>query len=403
VLGDKTTQLRGGAGLFAGRQPYVWISNLYGNTGIDYLNFRCTTAATSPHFVADPNAQPASCAGGSGQQALIVNTVDPNLKPPQVARYDLAIDRQLPLGLVATLEGIYSKTVHDLYYKDLALGLDSLGRTVEGRSRLQVNSHSGIGDAFDLNNTSLGSTYSLTGQLQRPFRDGWEASIAYTHGHAKDVNSLTSSVAQSNFQFNLVRFDPNNPELSISNYDIPDRVVANVSRRFNWFRQLPTDVTVVYIGQSGLPYSYAYNGDVNGDGFTQNDLIYVPKDASEIHFVGTATLSSAQAAQNFDNFINMVPCLRDQRGQVLERNSCRLPWNGRFDVKLEQAVSLMRSSAQLTFDIINFSNLLNANWGRQYFIANQSDLILQPTAAAANAQGRKTYNAFAGRVSPFGA
>jgi outer membrane receptor for ferrienterochelin and colicin len=402
VTGDKTTQLRGGAGLFAGRPLYVWISNLYGNTGVDYINFRCANQATSPTFVADPNNQPTSCAG-TGVANLIVNTADPNLKPPQVARYDLAIDRQLPFGLVATVEGIVTRTVHDLFYRDLALGVDPSNTTVEGRPLLRINTGAtpGLGDVFDVSNTGLGSTYSVTGQLQRPFRDDWEASLAWTHGRAKDVNSLTSSVAQSNFQFNLARFDPNNPELTTSNYDIPDRVVAYGSKRFHFFRGLPTDFTVVYIGQSGLPYSYAYNGDVNGDGFTQNDLIYVPTNASEINFAGTATVSAAQSWQNLDKFIESVDCLRSQRGQILRRNSCRLPWSSRVDVKFQQNVSLMGGrTAQFTVDVVNFGNLLNRDWGRQYFISNQSDLLLAPTAAAP-VNGRKTYSAFNGRVSPF--
>jgi len=404
VLGDKTTQLRGGAGLFAGRQPYVWISNLYGNTGVDFINFRCATEATSPTFVADPNNQPTACVGAS-QPNLIVNTVDPNLKPPQVARYNLGVDRQLPLGLVATVEGLYSRTRYDLFYKDLAIGLDSLGRTVEGRPRVQLNSGNktpGLGDVFDLNNTSRGYTYSVTGQLQRPFRDGWEASLAYTYGHAKDVNSLTSSVAQSNFSFNLVRFDPNTPELTTSNYDIPSRLVGLVSRRFEWFRNLPTDLTLVYIGQSGQPYSVAYNGDVNGDGFTGNDLLYVPRDSTEIHFASTATVSTAQSYQNFNNFVESVSCLREHRGEVVERNSCRLPWTNRFDLKFAQNVSLMRNqNAQFTVDVINVGNLLNREWGRQYFISNLSDQILSTSGTAVDSKGHRTYAAFNARNNRF--
>jgi len=403
LTGDKTTQLRGGAGLFAGRPLYVWISNLYGNTGVDYINFRCATQATSPTFVADPLNQPTACAG-TGVANLIVNTADPDLKPPQVARYDLAIDRQLPFGLVATLEGIYTRTVHDLFYRDLAIGVDSLHRTVEGRPLLQLNTAKtpGLGDVFDVSNTNKGSTYSITGQLQRPFRDDWEASIAYTFGHAKDVNSLTSSVAQSNFQFNLARFDPNNPELTTSNYDIPHRIVGLASKRFHFFRGLPTDLTVVYIGQSGQPYSYAYNGDINGDGFTANDLIYVPKDVNDILFAGTATVSSAQSAQNFDKFIESVECLREQRGQILRRNSCRLPWSSRVDLKFSQNLQIMRSqTAQFTVDVVNFGNLLNSEWGRQLFIGNQSDQILATSGTAVDASGRRTYAAFNGRVSPF--
>jgi outer membrane receptor for ferrienterochelin and colicin len=402
VTGDKTTQLRGGAGLFAGRPLYVWISNLYGNTGVDYLNFRCPTQATSPTFVADPFNQPKTCAG-TGVANLIVNTADPNLKPPQVARYDLAVDRQLPFGLVGTLEGIYTKTVHDLFYRDLAIVKDPSNAIVEGRPLLRLNTAAtpGLGDVFDVSNTPKGYTYSVTAQLQRPFREDWDASLAYTYGRAKDVNSLTSSVAQSNFQFNVARFDPNSPELATSNYDIPHRVVATASKRFHFFRALPTDFTVVYIGQSGFAYSYAYNGDINGDGFTANDLIYVPKDVNDILFAGTATVSSAQSAQNFNKFIDSVECLREQRGQIMERNSCRLPWSSKVDVKFQQNLSFAGRNAQFSIDIINFGNLLNSNWGRQLFIGNQSDQILATSGTAVDASGHRTYAAFNGRLSPF--
>ncbi|SOD02519.1 Outer membrane receptor for ferrienterochelin and colicins [bacterium JGI 053] len=402
VTGDKTTQLRGGAGLFAGRPLYVWISNLYGNTGVDYVNFRCPTQALSPTFVANPLNQPTACAG-TGVANLIVNTADPNLKPPQVARYDLGVDRQLPFGLVATLEGIYTKTVHDLFYRDLAIVKDPSNAVVEGRPLLKLNTAAtpGLGDVFDVSNTPKGYTYSLTAQLQRPFRDDWEASLAYTYGHAKDVNSLTSSVAQSNFSFNVARFDPNSPELATSNYDIPNRVVATASKRFHFFRTLPSDLTVVYIGQSGFAYSYAYNGDINGDGFTANDLIYVPKDVNDILFAGTATVSSAQSAQNFNKFVESVECLREQRGQVMERNSCRLPWSSRVDVKFQQNLSLGGRTAQFSVDVVNFGNLLNSNWGRQLFIGNQSDQILATSGTAVDAAGHRTYAAFNGRLSPF--
>jgi hypothetical protein len=401
VTGDKTTQVRGGAGIFSGRQPYVWISNLYGNTGVDFINFRCGTQATSPTFVADPNNQPTACVGAS-QPNLIVNTVDPNLKPPQVARYNVGIDRQLPLGLVATIEGLYTKTINDLYYRDLAVVAD-VG-TVEGRPRVKLNTAAtpGLGDVFDLNNTDEGFTSSITGQLQRPFRDGWEASIAYTLSRAKDVNSLTSSVAQSNFQFNLIGADPNNPALTRSNYDIPHRLVALVSRRFPWIRNLPTDITLLWIGQSGLPYSYVYNGDVNGDQFTANDLLYVPVDSTEIHFASTSTISTAQSWQNFNTFVESEPCLRENRGKVLERNACRLPWTNRFDVKLAQNVRLFRrQTAQFTMDVINVANLLNREWGQQYFVANQSTTLLSPSGTAVDSRGHRTYSAFSARENRY--
>jgi len=144
-------------------------------------------------------------------------------------------------------------------------------------------------------------------------------------------------------------------------------------------------VSVIYTGNSGSPYDYVYGsnggttGDLNADGQSQNDLMYVPKNANdpnEILFAGyngTAAQKTTAAgqAQAFENFIAATPCLNAARGTIMTRNACRNPWVNEFDVSVAQSLGKVGGKAfeniQMRLDIINFGNLVNKNWGRQAF------------------------------------
>ncbi len=404
VTGDGVTQVRGGFGLFSGRAPFVWISNAYGNTGLEYVSFRCTGSST-PAFVADPLNQPRNCAGATTPAPNNISLVDADLKLPQVSRWSLAIDRQLPLGLIGTVEGLYTSTINDLLYQNLRIRPVANAAKVEGRTLYANRTDTpGLGDVIDVTNTDEGYTYSLTGQVQRPFRGGWDFSLAYTYSRARDTGPLNNATAFSNWQFNLTQDDPNNPGLTRSDNDIPHRIVATTSRRFELIRRFATDLSLVYIGQSGLPYSYRYGSDINGDGSNGNDLVYVPENASDIRFQETAAVSAAQSYRNLNRFIESVECLRENRGEILERNSCRAPWSNRFDFRLAQNFSTFgRQNAQFTVDILNVANLLNSEWGRSDFVSNQADnlLFLASSNNAPDAQGRRLYGAFNPRGDRF--
>jgi hypothetical protein len=402
VTGDKVTQVRGGAGMFSGRNPLVWISNAYGKTGLDYLSFTCSTAATAPKFVSEPLSQPHTCVGATNATLNEIDLVNPNFNPPQVARFSLAVDRQLPMGLTGTLEGLYTRTVHDLLYQNL--GIVKTGTTAEGRPLYRTRTDAtGIGSVIDVGETNRGYTYSLTGQVQRPFRSGWDFSLAYTYTQARDVNPLGSSTAFSNWSFNQTADDPNNPGLRRSDNEIPHRVVATTSYRLNLIPRAATDLSLVYVGQSGSPYSYRYNGDVNGDGSTGNDLVYVPRNAGEINWSASTTIPAAQAWQNLNAFIEDTPCLAAARGRIVRRNACRTPWTNRIDFRVAQNLSTFRGqTAQVTLDILNVANLLNSEWGLSQFVANQTDnLLTLNTGVAADANGHRTYTPFAVRSDKF--
>lgn len=411
VFNDRTTQVRGGAGLFSGRTPFVWISNAYGNTGLDYVRFTCGTPASSPRFVADPDRQPMGCTGTTNATPNEINLIDPDFSPPQVSRLSLGVDRELPFGLIATLEGLWTNTVSDVAYANLRVLPDSAGRMVEGRRRFATRPASatpGLGDVIDISNTDEGYTYNLTAQIQRPFRNGWDFSVAYTRSVAMDLIPLGSSQAISNWRFNVTNDDPNNPPLRRSDYEIPHRVIGTVSRQIRLFSRASTDLSVVYVGQSGRPFSVRYNGDINFDGSTGNDLVYVPASASEVRFSqetvqGFGVVTPAMSWENLNSFIEGVDCLRNARGRVMDRNECREPWSNRFDVRVAQNLSLIRGqTAQITVDILNFGNLVNNEWGLSQFVSNQTfDLLTLDTRSGVNnqpdANGRRLYRAFTPR------
>lgn len=392
VLGDRSTQLRGGLGLFSGRTPYVWISNAYGNTGLDYVRFTCTGSSV-PTFVEDPDNQPTACRGTTNLAPNEINLADPDFELPQVFRTTFAVDRQLPLGFVGTLEYLYSKSVNDVMYRELNLGPQS-GTVEGGRPRYSGRLTRTFSNVTDITNTDEGYNYSITGQLQRPFREAFDFSVAYTFTRARDVNSVTSSQAFSNWRFNPIDADPNDPALRPSNFEVPHRVVASGSYQLSWLRRAPTDISFIYVGESGRPYSYTYRGDVNNDGSNANDVIYVPRSASEIRFQGTAA-QQAESWQNLDAFIESVECLREARGSILQRNACRQPWSNRIDLRIAQTVPTFRGQGvQITANVINFGNLLNDEWGLSQFVSNQNDAILSTASTTPDANGRVLFRSF---------
>lgn len=407
VRGDRSLQLRGGLGSFSGRTPYVWISNAYGNTGLDYARFTCTGSRT-PAFSADPNDQPEACAGTFSFVPNEINTVDPDFRQPQVARASFAVDARLPLGFIGTLEALHTRTIHDVLYRNL--GVEPVaGATVEGRPLYQARNFRdlGIGDIIDITNTDQGFSTSLTAQVQRGFQDGWDFSASYTRTIAKDVNALSSSQAISNWRFTPTRSDPNSPELARSRFEIPHRVLLSGSYQARFIRSAPTDISFIYVGESGRPFSFLYGNDINMDGSFGNDLVRVPANANDIEFadeqVSGRLITEAESRQNLDSFIESFPCLREARGEVIQVNSCREPWSNRVDVRFAQTIPTLRAQTlQFTVDVLNFGNLLNSEWGESRFVNFQTYSLLSRRSSTPDAQGRYTYRPFVANQDPFG-
>ncbi|MGH7520813.1 MAG: hypothetical protein ACREMI_06010, partial [Gemmatimonadales bacterium] len=210
--------------------------------------------------------------------------------------------------------------------------------------------------------------YSISGQLHRRFSDRFEATVAYTYLKSVDVQSLTSDRAISNFRFGR-QLSTSHDDLSVttSNFSRPHRIVAYGTYT------LPslTDVTLYYEGSSGVPFDYVTNGDLNGDLLNNNDLIYIPRNARDPNeiLIGSVTggvfTQNTNAAQAFENFIAQQPCLDRQRGRIMERNSCRSPFQHRMDLSIRQGIPSIRGQrVSLQLDIFNLLNLVNRKWGQ---------------------------------------
>ena len=274
-----------------------------------------------------------------------------------------------------------------------------------------------------LDNASRGYYFSLTTKLEKTFSKGLSASVAYTKSMAGNLFDGggdqplsawqgTASIAGSNYQ-----------NLSYADYVIPDRVVAVLAYRKEYFKHLATSVSLYYNGGINGRFSYTYNGDFNRDGVNGNDLIYIPSVAElqQMQFVSHTQngVTYDQTAQRnlFESYIQQDKYLRAHRGQYAERNGAQIPWLNRVDVKFAQDVfttmGKTKNTLQFTLDIFNFGNLLNPSWGKLKSINNSSILIPQnqnslipggavvPTFKLATAQNEMITRTFRDNVSIF--
>lgn len=365
-LGEKKTQLRGGLGIFSGRTPYVWISNQYSVNGVSQTEVYYTNYAGIP-FVADPYNQP-TMSGSTGGE---IDLHDENYKFPQTFRTNIAVDKELPFGFTGTVEFIYSKAINEIKYQNINLkqvgtqydGRPLYGTIASGTYWNTARLYSAFTNVFLLTNTSEGYNYALSFQLQKEFESGGFINMSYTNSMSKDLFSGTSSQASSNWGYNITSGDPNNPELTYSSHDVRHRIAFAISKKFNFFRNAATNVSLFYEGRSGRPYSTIYLYDYNGDGWS-NDAIYVPRDANDI-------ILTSGTWEDLDAYIKADPALDSHRGQIMPRNASRDPWYNRVDLKIAQEIpvpGLKGHKLLVTFDIENLMNLFNKDWGFYKYI-----------------------------------
>jgi outer membrane receptor protein involved in Fe transport len=395
--GDRTNQIRGNVGIFTGPPPYILLGNAFANTGLGLVTLSCTGTAT-PQFTMNVDNLPRSCAGQAapapGQAGTAgINLTDPDFKYPQYLAASLGFDRQLPANFVLTVEGMYRKAINGVLVRDLNLRgprmaggqpyTDRHGRVlyadtilangnINNNNQRRITTFRGVSFSeglIEVSNQSEDYNYTISGQLARRFSDAFEATVGYTYMRSRDVQSLTSDRAISNWR-NGRQLSESHDELvtSPSVFERPHRVIAYGTYTLPWKL---TDVSFYYEGMSGFNMTYVALGDLNGDGYNGNDPIYVPRNAADANEVrigtgtGTAFQQNAAMAQAFDDFISSQKCLDDQRGSIMKRDSCLTPFQHRFDVSLRQSLPAVRGQ-QLTvrLDVQNFLNFLNNDWGR---------------------------------------
>ncbi len=351
VNGDRTFILRGGSGLFTGRFPFVWVGNQIGNP---YSSFYCVTA--------------------------------PNFKWPQVWRSNLGADLKLKSGTQFTVDLAYTKDVNAMMVRNYGLGTPTgTLQTGTGDTR-SVYLPANLGTtAYVFTNTSLGHQFNASLQVQQTFKKGLFLMGAYNYLISKDASSVSAEISSDAFDRNQVVGNANKAVLSNSLYGNNHRFLLAGSKKFSYGKDSRWATTISFFSSwtSGNRFSYTYNGDINNDGSSLNDLLYVPTDAE----VGLMTftpfvdangiLQSAAAQQTaFKSFIAQDKYLSSRRGQYTEKNGGQTPWFSQLDMRILQDLKFKAGkktqTVQLSLDVVNLGNLIDSHWGVRKYASTAS-------------------------------
>jgi hypothetical protein len=424
LLGNQMTQVRGGTGLFTGKPPYVWISNQIGNTGVLYGFFQANNTIAFPFNPNPDRYKPAATGGVAASYELDVT--DPSFRFPQTWRTNVGVDRKIPWGLVATGDFIYNRDLNDPVYINANLptaesaytGVDNRPRWVAtpdfpacattgqvGPCVTRLNNAVGqqVTAAYVIKNSSQNYSWNISGSLSRAMSHGFSFKNGYSYGVSKSLVEPSSTAGSSWGSANPIVTDPNNPPLAYSINSPGKRVFLQASYSHEYFNFGATTISAFWDAHPAIPAgffgpntSYVFSGDANGDGVSSNDLIYIPRDTSEMNFkpltVRGKTYTAADQATAFEQYIQNDSYLSSHRGQYAKRGAVFFPMVNRVDLSLTQdlfhSIGGAKHSGQIRLDIINFGNLLNHNWGVGQRIVNNQIL----TSPSVDAQGRLTYN-----------
>ena len=385
---DRSVQLRGGSGVFTGRIPFVWGGNNYSNPGQN-PNIWNDTPEGPPPVVTGEGCTAQGCATAVLQRSFFLNAFDPDFKWPQTWVTDFAVDTRLPGDVLGTFEVIYGRDINAVQIYDANIGPQLSSNPVDGRPFYGGTPSNPYGATLNpelagscfciITNRSDGWNVNFTAQFQRAFDFGLSVMGAYSYTDARNVQKSTE-IADDFWRQMPVEGDPKNPVTSPSEFGQQHRILGTVLYPVEWSRSLATSFGIyfniangnTFQGAGGSRYSFIYSGDVNGDGSNLNDLIYIPRDQSEIEFDpvilpnGTVITPNQQWAA-FDAFIEQDPYLSEHRGEIAERFGLLNPFWSNIDFKLMQDFKFgspgSESTIRLNFDILNLGNLIDSSWG----------------------------------------
>ncbi len=337
IHGDQVAQLRGGTGLFTGRFPFVWVGNQVANPN---FFFYCVT--------------------------------DPDFKYPQVWRTNLGYDRKFGNGYTFTMDLIYTKDLQAMMVRNYGIKpptgtLAGVGSrpiyTLEDRALV----FGAPTNAYVFTNTSLGYSINTAFQIRKDYASNFSWMVAYNYLDSKDAASIDAEISSDAYDRNPANVvHSNTPVLAPSLYGNKHRFVGSLYKKFTYGKSWATHVAVFAEFAQGGRYSYTYSGDINNDGSSLNDLMYIPT-AGELdlmNFVDNPGATADQQRAAFNAYIEQDDYLSSHRGEIAEKYGAVSPWYSRIDMRLTQEFGLSNgSNIQLSIDILNFGNLLNSDWG----------------------------------------
>ena len=402
VFGDNSLTVRGGTGLFSGRLPLVFFTNMPTNGGmvqyqaqINEANLRKQMgwadddprgSAMDYYFgkglITDENGKaningllsyltgelryPSTVSPEDGTVPSTISAVDPKFKMPQVWKTSIALDYNFPTSFPFSVSGefIYNKTVNGVTISDWSIkpvggfarfnGVDNRPIYPEGNMRNGT-------PAFVLENTNKGYGYSASLSLNMQPVEGLNFMAAYTHTVSKELTGMPGSNAESAFTYVPTVEGPNNIRLHNSQYVTPDRFVASLSHS----DKSGNHFSFIYeTWRGGYSYSYMTTNDINGDGYNY-DSIYIPTDEQVAN--GDFRFASPDDQARFMDFVHNDPYLSKHQGQYAEPYSVYSPWVHRVDFSYKHDFKVRTGNStntlQLSLDIKNLLNLFNSSWG----------------------------------------
>jgi hypothetical protein len=387
VNGDRTTQVRGGTGVFTSRLPLVWPGGAYNNNGLT-AGYVFRTGDGVPEFEPNPNNQLQDPPQGSGQTGGEINLFAKDFKLPQVWKTNIAVDQRLPGNWIISADFIYNDDLNAVAYENINLEAPEFTTTGAG-SRFHYSGDR-IDDTYDAvymgYNTTEGSSYNIVGTLAKNFYSSFidvTSQVSYSYGESTVLFDATSSQNSSQWRFQESINGSNNLTLSRSDFSPGHRVIANSTIELKWNDNLNTRIGLFYEGRQGDPFSYAVFGDrlLNDTGNNTGALPFIPRNEAEAHLVdmrdrdGNVTVTAAEQWNRMNAFIEGDDYLSSRRGQFAERNGARTDWSHIIDLKFAQefAVKIKETNHRFEFsaDIFNFTNFLNKDWGVRYFTGTQ--------------------------------
>ena len=390
VFGDKSFKVRGGTGLFSGRLPLVFFTNMPTNGGmVQYQAQINAKNAAAKGFsmdvfkgglVTDANGKatiealynklvslgyPSTVKPEDGTVPSAVNGVDPKFKMPQVWKTSLAFDYSFPTSFPFSFsaEGIFNKTINAVAISDWSM------KNVAGFARFNGADNRPIyptgfrnaTKAFVLENTDKGYGWSASAQINMRPIESLSFMAAYTHTVNKEITGMPGSAAESAFTYVPTNEGPNYIKLHNSQYVTPDRVVASLTHH----DKAGNHYSFIYEAwRGGYNYSYMTTNDMNGDGYNY-DAIYIPTDEEvsnrQFRFV------SSDDQTRFMDFVHNDKYLSKHQGQYAEGYSVYSPWVHRVDFSYKHDFTVKcgksTNTLQLCLDLKNVLNLFNSSWG----------------------------------------
>ncbi len=389
VFNDKSLKVRGGTGLFTGRLPLVFFTNMPTNSGMIQNLVKINTKYNSNGSVKSRDSRLDLLKGGlitdvnklittlglpttitpeEGVAPSSIAGVDKNFKMPQVWKSSIAVDYMIPVSfpLSVTGEFMYTKTINGIRLLNYNVKQSEGWTRFNGAdNRIIYPSsdvyYSNVSDACVLTNTSKGYGYTANITVNAEPIKNVNLMLAYTHTESKEISGMPGSNATSAWSGLPTVDGPNITGVQRSQYVIPDRIIASANYTINYLNNhMATHFNLFYTGYSPYGNSYMYTNDMNGDGIA-NDLMYIPKNDSEINFKNDADRTEFWA------FVNQDSYLKNHKGEYAEAYAARAPWIHRFDFRIAQDFGVKagknNNTIQVSLDFMNIGNLINSKWG----------------------------------------